>query len=478
MKNYFINVTNAPYNAAGDGITDDSPAIQKAINDASNLARCVIQIPAGNYLLNTGLIVQNVNSIQIVGEGSFVGTTLLFGGTTGDILTFNNCQQCNVSLLGFQYAENNVASQGNAIKLDQNCYVIGVHDVRMDYCYNGIWIRQATETRLSKIQFRSLMGDYGIKFGGGGIDQGCYRAIFDDILANNPYPFSYPNNSLANPTGVGNWSAATQYNQNDIVCANGCIYQCAISGISDSTGSGPSGNGGGLQNPVNIVDGTAKWNFVSKQITWIIQESNGYSLVLSKAALINGYIGYSMQNTSAPGNPPMWIIGNDIECDHSYYANMQLTGGEGAYICNSWLGSCLTGNALNIIPPFIGQVSLINSRISFAATHGILIGAAGNPAMPADILIQNNFIGGNSQRQYDTYHGIVALGTGISILGNKIGLDIANSTPSQHTGVFMMLGSDQYIIKNNNLIGNITRPLETNNSGDTDFIVGDNLPTS
>ncbi len=476
MKNFFINVTEAPYNATGNGRTDDSLAIQRAINDASGISGCTIQIPAGNYLLNAGLVIQNANSVQITGEGAFGGTTLLYGGSNGDVITFKNCSQCNFSLIGIQYAIDNPAMSGNAITLDNNCYVVEIHDVRMDYCYNGIWIKYATETRLSKIQFRYLSGDYGVLHGGGGAGEGCYRAILDDIIANNPLPFPESINPYSD--GVNQWAPNTSYNQGDIVFANNMIYQCSVSGKSSDNGSGPSGFGGGLRTPQNITDGSVNWNFVSKQIAWIIQDSNGFSLVVSKAGLLNGYVGYMMQNTTAINNPPMWIIGNDLECDHNYFSGMILRGGQGVYINNSWFGSCLTGNAINILPPFLGQVSIVNSRVAFASQNGILIGDSfinDLTKLPADILVQNCFIGGSSMCNSNKYNGVVVSGSKISLCGNKIGTDIANANPTQSSGVFIAENSDVIIVSGNILTGNISASCQ-NNSGGKDILIGQNIP--
>ena len=46
-----IDVTKAPYHAKGDGVTDDTEAIQSAMDDYPNQAR-VIYLPAGTYLIS------------------------------------------------------------------------------------------------------------------------------------------------------------------------------------------------------------------------------------------------------------------------------------------------------------------------------------------------------------------------------------------------------------------------------------------
>jgi len=467
-QEFFINVTESPYNADPTGANDSSAAIQNAINASP---QGTILIPSGNYKLSTGITITNKTSVQIMGEGAFNGTTLRFQPNSGDVFTFSNCQHCNISLLNITYA--GVAKGGNAVVLQNNCFVVGLNDVRMDYCFNGVWIKEATETRLSKVQFRFLHGNYGILFGGG--VSGCFRAILDDILADNPYPRPYPNNTSSNPNGVGGWSPSTSYQLNDIATAGPRIYQCVQAGVSASSGNGPSGDGGGLRSPQNITDGTVQWRFVSKKITWIKQQSFGYSLVINKAALLNGFMGLQMKDASSPGNPPNWIFGTDIECDHNYNANVLLSGGEGVYISGSWFGSCLNGNAISMVPPFGGQFSLVNSRVSFAANHGILIGAAGTTGTPKDILIQSNFIGGNGQAQSNTYHGVVAIGEGIVITNNRIGTDVASSLKTQNSGVFMISGAQGFIIKDNDLTGNITAKV-IDGSGSSNAIVKDNLP--
>lgn len=61
----FVNVKNAPYNAKGDGVTDDTAAIQAAINTGRSLV-----FPEGTYSCTA--LTQTANSQQFVGIGNAI----------------------------------------------------------------------------------------------------------------------------------------------------------------------------------------------------------------------------------------------------------------------------------------------------------------------------------------------------------------------------------------------------------------------
>jgi len=76
----WLNVKTG-YGAAGNGTTDDTAAIQAAIN-AINSSASVVYLPAGTYKITSTLKVQNLKGFSFIGA-SPAATTLLWAGSSG-----------------------------------------------------------------------------------------------------------------------------------------------------------------------------------------------------------------------------------------------------------------------------------------------------------------------------------------------------------------------------------------------------------
>jgi hypothetical protein len=91
----YVNVKLSPYNATGNGVTDDTNAIQQALDDIGALGGGVVFVPEGNYLIATHLLVPAATVLKGVAthvhndwgdpsEKRVSGTTLLAVADAGN----------------------------------------------------------------------------------------------------------------------------------------------------------------------------------------------------------------------------------------------------------------------------------------------------------------------------------------------------------------------------------------------------------
>ncbi len=77
LRTLALNVRSLPYSASGDGVADDRPAIQAAIDDCSAAGGGYVYIPAGTYSLGSGRLLLR-DRANVMGAGMY-STTLRLG---------------------------------------------------------------------------------------------------------------------------------------------------------------------------------------------------------------------------------------------------------------------------------------------------------------------------------------------------------------------------------------------------------------
>jgi hypothetical protein len=85
----YINAKNPPYGARGDGVTDDTVAIQDALNDVGNGGGGIVFLPTGNYYIASQLSVPAQTTLAGVWRAptafsQYNGTTLLAVANAGN----------------------------------------------------------------------------------------------------------------------------------------------------------------------------------------------------------------------------------------------------------------------------------------------------------------------------------------------------------------------------------------------------------
>lgn len=453
-----VNVLD--YGADPTGTVDSTAAIQAAIDDSAGK---VLFFPKGSYAI-TQLTV-TANGTTLMGEAMLNGTTFIPLNTTGNDVVFSGCQHSQIQNVNFRPTVKKTS--GYCVYFTSNAYKCKAVNVRVDYAYNGFAIYNGTENEIIDCQCRYMLGVDGIYFGG---STGSYRAVISNFNADNPYI------SPANTSQVKTYAPATAFSLNDMVVSDSKIWQCTQAGTTGAA-SAPSGYPGTTGETVfttAVVDGTVRWKFISSDsLTWIRQDSFGYSLVIDKAACLNGARGFAQTDTVNSGSSyPVWAFVWNLECDHNFFGGVLLEKGEGCYINGSWIGSVLRGNGVLIETTHRGETFIGGgTRIMGNAEHGVLIQAG-----PQTNYIDGCQIGYNSQRTTSFYNGITvgANAVDFSILNCRIGDLRGSGSSNEALSILVDAGtSDKFVIANNNLFGGLG-PLVDNSTG-TDKVIANNI---
>lgn len=277
-KASYSMITGAPVNvkdfgATGDGTTDDTAAIQAAINFCTNLSnrRQTLYFPAPNaalYYKTTAPLVVN-GRLNIVGDGEFTTTIFAVGLTAGQfILDFDNLVVDNVYFGGLQnitIRSNDAAPNG--IRLKNTSYWT-LKNVRLYDLAVGIYITgtQCFSNFFEQVTHYEISG---------------YSVQFDAFTGGGQYQFlgcTFTGNDGLVVTSTAATDSLALYNCNFEQCdttdiyINGTVQGLTISGCRSE----------GLNGPVSFLIDPASGKFVRGiSITscfWATDSGNAYAV--------------------------------------------------------------------------------------------------------------------------------------------------------------------------------------------------------
>lgn len=157
IKGAPINVLD--FGATGNGLTDDTAAIQSAINLAQSQTQdASVYFPAGKYRTTSSLSIGEAKNIQLVGEGGvFTGSTI-FGDFNGAIFYSNVAQTWSASDLVFQ--SNPINNGAYGVKIDSTAGSAQVYMTFTNCTFNnlayGVQLSNAFVCRFYNCEFASI----------------------------------------------------------------------------------------------------------------------------------------------------------------------------------------------------------------------------------------------------------------------------------------------------------------------------------
>jgi hypothetical protein len=462
------DVLAPPYNAVGNGVADDTTAIQAAITAAAATGGIVY---LGRAHLITSTLVVFGDGIWVRGRGIHPnnGTKIRFNGAGA------SCKA--VQILGFQHSgisdcyieAAKVYTADALLEFDGVFRGFGVN-LSLTNGYNAIHVYRSTETWISWFQIRNPFGPRGVLFDGTAAVH-SYRCILETAGMDCPYPFAI--------VGLGAaWTAAQAVVVGNIRHNTDGIWSCSTAGTTSGAGTGPAKSSIATTNPTTyrtttVTDGTAAWRWVcDRNLTWVTLDSYASTLTVSKLALISGAIGVRHSNTiGGSGARGDGIIATDLEIDHAYDFGIFLEEGYDAQFHGGTVTSCQFDAGVRIGAGYGVDWTIEGMRIFGNAKAGISVAHGSGK-------IQNNRIGHNGTLTANTYDGI-SVDDGVTrfvITGNFVG-ELGYTGNAQRTGI-QLNGtlSDDYCVTGNDCSGNLTAAIFNGPGVATTRVVRNNVP--
>lgn len=161
------------FGAKGDGVTDDTDAIQKAIDAAQNYTHGnvnrggIVFLPTGVYLVSKTLLITNEVKIMGQGQATIDGATHIVPASLGfDVIKMVNVNW-GVVLEGFHIKAYSYTGSGGHFLRIQACQHVRIREVHLINCWNGALVDSSGDVNFYDVNVSGAdvpgEGRFGIK---------------------------------------------------------------------------------------------------------------------------------------------------------------------------------------------------------------------------------------------------------------------------------------------------------------------------
>jgi hypothetical protein len=256
----------------------------------------------------------------------------------------------------------------------------------------------------------------------------------------------------------GAWATSTLYAQNDLITANGRIWEATNGGTSASAGSGPvtpAYSFAGAPTTVYVNDNGILWRMLGKQNgSAVLIDSNSVVVSVINSLLVGTMqFGVNIQNTLASPIMPIEVNVINTLIDHILQNGVNVGAGWLVTLNTVLIHWSIIGRGVEVQNGFLGNLTIEGGHIYGSGLDGILLNKTG--AMIASIAGMK--VQGNGVATANTYSGILT-GASLekySITGCDLGVDPGGGG-TQKYGIDQGAGNNNYTIKGNIALGNGT----------------------
>ena len=419
------------YGALGNGVADDTTAINAAIAAAAAVGGGTVYFPQGSYCSFTGLTVNGANgAVYLVGVSDQYGTNLSTCAHDVKLISLTGAshQINNMSLTG--YDAPTASATSHVVHFQSGCTNCELNHVLINGGYNGLQ-NDGVDTIVYDTYIHNVYGDSLLHQTATAL--WLRRSKLDQV-----WPVSLP----AYPKTFGAWASATGYNIGDVVSSGGYFLQASVAGTSG--GSNPTLQPYGTP----IVDGigTLRWQLVGPTTYYALHIDGGSNEIhVEQSDFTGSYASGSIGiNAANGGTVPNTIIISDSVMSQAYQAAIRPLAGSGLVLTGNEIGGCIVTNCstIDLNGTWAGDTTIANNI--FGLGIGGLVGinvASGN----------GTNITGNSIAPFTIGVNIAGNINKFNIIGNNVG---TTGWGSNTTGIQVQAGtSTDYTITNNTLTG-------------------------